>query len=88
MMKKYYPLCRLLSAAAAAIAGFVYVLRGRDTLGVVLPVMCVCFAAICVFSLLESRAAGMRGIAAWLPVLAAALLTLLAVVGTAVFFLR
>ena len=79
-------IARLILAAAAVIAGALYLLIGEGATGAVLVVMCVCFIGIAVVTHREARASGAAGFAAMLPTVAAALVAVFALIGCAVYF--
>ena len=79
---------RILSAAAVVVLGVIYAVVGTPSLPYVLPLMCLCFLAICIFSIWEARKTGLRGFSAVLPALASGLAALTAAFGTLVFFLQ
>jgi len=81
-----YQLLRTLFAAAAVGAGLVYLAVGERALAFVLPVMSVCFLAVAVIAWRESRAKGAAGWIAMLPALAAVLVAVFALIGTAAYF--
>ena len=81
-----YSLLRTLFAGAAVAAGLVYLAAGERVLSFVLPVMSACFLAVAIISWRESRARGAEGWIAMLPALAAALVAVFALIGTAAYF--
>ncbi|MBQ4044332.1 MAG: hypothetical protein IJD06_10105 [Clostridia bacterium] len=81
-----YSLLRTLFAALAVAAGLVYLAAGEGSLAFVLPVMSACFLAVAVIAWRESRAKGATGWIAMLPALAAVLVAVFALIGTAAYF--
>ena len=82
-----YRIGTLLLAAAAVGVGAVYLYFGTASLAVVLPVMSLCFTALCVLTWRGGKAAGAKGVTLVLPVLASALVAGVALFATAAYFL-
>ena len=64
-----YRVAELCICAVALLVGCLYLWTHILPLGVVLPILFVCFAIVPICRFLEGRANGLSGIALWLPVL-------------------
>jgi len=71
---------------AVLLFGGIYLKAGADTLVFVLPAVTVCFWLIAVLQLFEARAAGARGIIAYLPAIALFLVAAFASLGTLLYW--
>ena len=77
-----YRLLSMIAALAVLGLGGLYLARGTDTLGLVLPAVTVCFWIIAALQFLETKSAGARGIIALLPAIGMTLVAAFATIGT------
>ena len=83
-----YRAIELVVCGFAVVLGLLYLYADMLSLAILLPLYCLVFAAVTVLRYLDTKAVGLKGFAAMLPVFCWGFLTCAVIVATAAYFVQ